>query len=138
MAFIIAILVADFLLIFVTLYLLDDERKLPRIEKSNYADLKYALLGFEDGQKMYAFFCSEDRAIFAAKLLLYGKDGNKYFNFARSFGIDPQDLVSYENTLITLANIDYDLAHDFVGLIILEADSDYIRVNAVPYRFQLL
>ena len=138
MIFVLATLIADLLFILFILYIFDDERKLPKIQRKRYLELREALLQFEDGQKMYAFFCSEDRAIITAKLFLYGRDCNRHFNFSRSFGIDKQDLISYEKTLIALSNIDEDLARDFVGIIIEESDCDYIRINAIPYRFQLL
>ena len=138
MIFLLTVFTMDLLFIFLILYFFDEERKLPRIQRTSYTKLKEALLQFEDGQKIFAYLSSNDRTIFAAKFFLYGKDGNKYFDFSRSFGIDQQDLISFEKTLVFLSNIDENLARDFVGLIIEEADYNYIRTNSVPYRFQLL
>ena len=138
MIFLLTVFTMDLLFIFLILYFFDEERKLPRIQRNSYTKLKETLLQFEDGQKIFAYLSSNDRTIIAAKFFLYGKDGNKYFNFSRSFGIDQQDLISFEKTLVFLSNIDETLARDFVGLIIEEADYNYIRTNSIPYRFQLL
>ena len=112
-------LVADLFFIFLILYIFDEERGLPQIQKNRYAELKKALLDSEDGQKMYAYLSSNDRAIIAAKLFLYGKDGNRHFDFSRSFGIDQQDLISFENTLVFLSNIDETLASFLLYLFLL-------------------
>ena len=67
MIFLLTVFTMDLLFIFLILYFFDEERKLPRIQRTSYTKLKEALLQFEDGQKIFAYLSSNDRTIFAAK-----------------------------------------------------------------------